>query len=161
VSLESFWWGGVHGLGFMTFGLVVQKFLNIEWFFHWKLNYIIIEKFRGIGMFVWHCWKDLDEWFNGIYLVRFWIQNVGDIDLKMIFVVDNSNKFQKTRLGRKNNLRTYYHLNAYHSIEVEEIVMCLWCCWKDFRNSNLMEFMFWYLDLRCGTMLIGWVHVIL
>jgi hypothetical protein len=37
VSLESSqWW--VHGLGSMMFGLVVQKFLNIEWFFHWKLN---------------------------------------------------------------------------------------------------------------------------
>jgi hypothetical protein len=29
----------VHGLGSMTMiGLAVQKFLNIEWFFHWKLN---------------------------------------------------------------------------------------------------------------------------
>ncbi len=38
VSLESSQWGGVHGLGSMMFGLVVQKFLNIEWFLHWKLN---------------------------------------------------------------------------------------------------------------------------
>ncbi len=38
VSLESSWGGGVHWLGFMAFGLAVQKFLNIEWFFHWKLN---------------------------------------------------------------------------------------------------------------------------
>jgi hypothetical protein len=30
VSLESSQGGGVHGLGFMAFGLVVQKFLNIE-----------------------------------------------------------------------------------------------------------------------------------
>jgi hypothetical protein len=30
VSLESFGGGGVHGLGFMAFGLVVPKFLNIE-----------------------------------------------------------------------------------------------------------------------------------
>jgi len=29
---------GVHRLGSMTFGVVVQKFLNIEWFLHWKLN---------------------------------------------------------------------------------------------------------------------------
>jgi hypothetical protein len=29
---------GCMGFGSMTFGLVVQKFLNIEWFFHWKLN---------------------------------------------------------------------------------------------------------------------------
>jgi hypothetical protein len=30
VSLESSQGGGVHGLSSMTFGLVVQKFLNIE-----------------------------------------------------------------------------------------------------------------------------------
>jgi hypothetical protein len=30
VSLESSQGGGVHGLGSMTFGFVVQKFLNIE-----------------------------------------------------------------------------------------------------------------------------------
>jgi hypothetical protein len=38
VSLESSQGGGVHGLGSMTFGFVVQKFLNIKWFLHWKLN---------------------------------------------------------------------------------------------------------------------------
>jgi hypothetical protein len=27
------------------------------------------ENFRGIGMCLWGCWKDLD--FDGIYLVRF------------------------------------------------------------------------------------------
>jgi hypothetical protein len=51
----------VHGLGSMTFGLVVQKFLNNEWFLHWKLNKIVAENFRGIGMWLWCCWKDLDE----------------------------------------------------------------------------------------------------
>jgi len=30
VSLESSRWGGVQGFGSMIFGLVVQKFLNIE-----------------------------------------------------------------------------------------------------------------------------------
>jgi hypothetical protein len=37
-------------------------------------NYILIvaENFRGIGMCLWCCWKDLDEDdFNQIYLVRF------------------------------------------------------------------------------------------
>ncbi len=29
---------GCIGFGSMPFGLAVQKFLNIEWFFHWKLN---------------------------------------------------------------------------------------------------------------------------
>jgi hypothetical protein len=35
---ESSQWEGVHGLGSVTFGLAVQKFLNIEWFLHWKSN---------------------------------------------------------------------------------------------------------------------------
>ncbi len=34
VSLESSWQGGVQGLGSMMFGLAMQKFLNVEWFFH-------------------------------------------------------------------------------------------------------------------------------
>jgi hypothetical protein len=38
VSLENSQPGGVHGFGSTMFRLVVQKFLNIEWFFHWKLN---------------------------------------------------------------------------------------------------------------------------
>jgi len=38
VSLESSRWGGVCGLGSVMFGLEVQKFLDIEWFLHWKLN---------------------------------------------------------------------------------------------------------------------------
>jgi hypothetical protein len=31
-------------------------------------------------------------------------------------------------------------LNVYHFNEVEGIVMCLWCCWKDLDDSNLTEF---------------------
>ncbi len=58
VSLESSQWEGVHGLGSMMFGLVVQKFL--EWFLHWKLNEIVAENVGGIGMCLWCCWKDLD-----------------------------------------------------------------------------------------------------
>jgi hypothetical protein len=61
VSLESSQQGGVHGLGSMSFGLEVQKFLNIEWLFYWKFNKIVAENFRGIGMCRWCCWKDLDE----------------------------------------------------------------------------------------------------
>jgi hypothetical protein len=61
VALESSPGGGVHGLGSMMFGLVVQKFLNNEWFLRWKLNKIVVENFAGIGMWLWCCWKDLDE----------------------------------------------------------------------------------------------------
>ncbi len=38
VSLESSWWGGLHWLCSMTFGLAMQKFLNIEWFLCWRIN---------------------------------------------------------------------------------------------------------------------------
>ncbi len=38
MSLDSSQQGGVHWVGFMMFGLAVQRFLNIEWFIHWKLN---------------------------------------------------------------------------------------------------------------------------
>ncbi len=72
VSWESSRRGGVHGLGSMTFGLAVQKFLNIEWFLHWKSNHIVAENFGGIGMLPLvllerSCWVG----FNGTYLVRF------------------------------------------------------------------------------------------
>ncbi len=30
-------------------------------FFQWKLNFRVAENFRGIGMCLWCCWKDLDE----------------------------------------------------------------------------------------------------
>jgi hypothetical protein len=36
--LESSQGGRVHQLGFMAFGLAVQKFLDIEWFLDWKLK---------------------------------------------------------------------------------------------------------------------------
>jgi hypothetical protein len=36
VSLESSWWGGVHGLGSMTFGLAMQKFLNSKLNHNWN-----------------------------------------------------------------------------------------------------------------------------
>ncbi len=38
VSLEPSQQGGVHGLGSMTFGLVVQKFLNIGLIFSLKIK---------------------------------------------------------------------------------------------------------------------------
>jgi hypothetical protein len=47
----------VHGLGAMAFGLgVVQKFWNVEWFLHWKLNQIVAEnsnKFQKVRF-----WKE-------------------------------------------------------------------------------------------------------
>jgi hypothetical protein len=33
---------------------------------------------------------------------KIWIQNVGNIDFKMTFTAENSNKFQKTRFWKEN-----------------------------------------------------------
>jgi hypothetical protein len=35
-------------------------------------------------------------------------------------------------------------------IQVEGILMCIWSCWKDLDDSDLMEFMLRDLDLECG-----------
>ncbi len=79
VSLESSQQEGVHGLGSTMFALVVEKLLNIQWFLHENLNWIVAKVFGGIKMYLWCSWKDLDEQdlmeFNG----KIWIQNVGDI----------------------------------------------------------------------------------
>jgi hypothetical protein len=42
---------------------------------------------------------------------------VGNIDFKVIFVVENSNNSKKPGFGRKNQLRMWYHLKPYHSIQ--------------------------------------------
>jgi hypothetical protein len=103
VSLESSQREGVHGLGSMAFGLVVQKFLNIEWFLHWKLNYSL--KFQRN----WNVPLVLLErswWagFNGIYLVRFGFR-MGEI---LIFKWFTSLKIQinskKPGFGRKKSV---------------------------------------------------------
>jgi hypothetical protein len=35
---------------------------------------------------------------------KIWIQNVGDIDLKMILAIENSNKFQKTMFWKEKSV---------------------------------------------------------
>jgi hypothetical protein len=60
-------------------------------------------------MWLWCCWKDLDEQdLMEFYLVKIWIQNVGDIDLKMISAAENSQINSKNPgFGRKNELRMW------------------------------------------------------
>jgi hypothetical protein len=42
-------------------------------------------------MCLWCCWKDLDEQdFNEVYLVKIWIQNVGDTDFEVNSAAENS-----------------------------------------------------------------------
>jgi len=80
---------------FFTENCTVQKFLNIEWFFHWKLNGAKVPEFWMIFSLKikLNCsWNFRRNWnvplvllerswwagFNGIYLVRFGFQNVRD-----------------------------------------------------------------------------------
>jgi hypothetical protein len=55
-----------------------------------KLNYR--QKFqRNWNVPLGCCWNDLDEQdLMEFYLVKIWIQNVGDIDFKMISTAENS-----------------------------------------------------------------------
>jgi hypothetical protein len=49
-------------------------------------------------MCLWCSWKDLDEQALMEFLFgKIWIQNVRDIDFKVISAAENSNKFQKTK----------------------------------------------------------------
>jgi hypothetical protein len=56
-------------------------------------------------MCLWCCWKDLDEQdLMDLILVKIWIQNVGDIDFKVISTAGNSNEFQKTRFWKEKSV---------------------------------------------------------
>jgi len=104
VSLESSWGGGVHGLGFTAFGPAVQKFLNIEWFLHWKV------KLNG-------SWKFQRNWnvplvslerywwagFNGIYLVRFGF-GMWEILILKSFLLKIEINSQKTRFWKEKSV---------------------------------------------------------
>jgi hypothetical protein len=109
VSLESSRQGGVHGLGsVMMFGLAVQKFLNIEWFLHCKLNLIVPENFGGIGTCLWCCWKDLDEQdLMEKNLVRFGLGMWEILIFKWFLPLEIQTKSKKPGFERKNQLRTW------------------------------------------------------
>jgi hypothetical protein len=102
VSLESTQQGGVHWLGSMTFGLVMQKFLNIEWFLHWKLNQNHRWKF-------WRNWNvplvllERSWWagFNGIYLIRFGFRMWEILIFKWFLLLKIQINSKKPGFGRK------------------------------------------------------------
>ncbi len=99
---------GVHGLGSMTFGLAVQKFLNIEWFLHWKLNLNCSWKF-------WRNWNvplvllERSWWagFTGIYLVSFGFRRWEILTFKRFLPLKIQINSKKPGFGRKNQLRTW------------------------------------------------------
>ncbi len=55
-------------------------------------------------MCLWCCWKDLMNRIQWNLFGKIWIQNVGDIDLKVISAAENSNKFQKTRFWKEKSV---------------------------------------------------------
>jgi len=107
VSLESSRWGVVHGIGSMTFGLAVQKFLNIEWFLlkiklncswkfwrNWNVPVVLLER---------SWWAR----FNGIYLVRFGFRMWAILIFKWFLPLKIQINSKKPGFGRKNQLRTW------------------------------------------------------
>ncbi len=80
-------------------------------------NSIVAENFRGIGMCLWCCWKDLDEedLMESIEQVsdsrcgRYWF-------FKVISAAENYqiNSKKPGFIGRKNQLRTWSHLGQWH-----------------------------------------------
>ncbi len=142
VSLESSHWGGVHGLVSRMFGLVAQKFLNIEWFFHWKCwrNWngplVLLERSWWAGL-------------NGIYLVRFGFRMWEMLIFKW-FLPLYSNKLKKTRFWKEESIERLITLR----MSTIQFKKDLWCAFeavrKDLDDSDLMEIMLWDLDLGCG-----------
>jgi hypothetical protein len=103
-SLESCPPGGVHGLDSMTFGLGVQKFLNIEWFLHiklirswkfrrnWNVPLVLLERYWWAGC-------------NGIWLVRFGFRMWQILIFKWFLSLKIQVNPKKSGFGRKNQLR--------------------------------------------------------
>jgi hypothetical protein len=85
---------------------------------NWNVPLVLVERPWWAGM-------------NGIYLVRFGSRIWKILIFKWFLLLKIQINSKKPGFERKNQLRTRYHLNVYHSIQVEGIVMCLWCCWKD------------------------------
>jgi hypothetical protein len=110
VSLESSpRWGGVYQLGFMVFGLALQKFLNIEWFSslniklnprwkfctNWNVPLVLLETSWWAG-------------FNGIYLIRFGFRMWEIFIFKWFLLLKIPKKSKKPPgFGRKNQLRMW------------------------------------------------------
>jgi hypothetical protein len=88
--------------------------LNCSWKFrgNWNVPLVLLERF-------W--WAR----FNGIYLVRFGFRMWDILICKRFLPMKIQINSKKPGFGRKNQLRTWWHLNVYHSIGVEGIVTCL------------------------------------
>ncbi len=105
VSLESSWWGGLHGLHSIMFGLAVQNVLE-----YWMIS--------SLKIILNHSWKFgmesectfgvvgriLMRRIKWILFGKILIQNVGDIEFQTIFATENSNKFKKPRFWKEKSV---------------------------------------------------------
>jgi len=98
----------------MIFSLKIK--LNCSWKFwrNWNVPLLVLERSWWAG-------------FNGIYLVRFCIQNVGDIDFKVITTPENSNKLPKTRF----TIQFKHDFLSYLAVQKIEYRHCktMFTCW--------------------------------
>ncbi len=92
---------------------------------------------EGIVMCLWCRWKDLDDDSNSIEFML-WDLDWGSEKYEILNDVDKLSS-------------CYFVIGSPTSqIQVEGIVMCCWCCWKDLDDSDLIKFMLWDLNLGCG-----------
>ncbi len=116
VSLESFQWGGVHGLWFHGIWTCGAKVLE-----YWMISSVKIKLSRS--------WKFLRNWnvplvllerswwagFNGIYLVRFGSRMWEILILKWFLLVKIQRNSKKPGFGRKNQKwRMWEYLGQRH-----------------------------------------------
>ncbi len=81
---------------------------------------------------------------------KIWIQNVGNIDLKMIYATKNSNKFQKTRFCKERSVENVVTLEGLP------------------KNSSMISFHIWLFKKSIHTLqnnvhmlsfpILSWVH---
>ncbi len=146
VSLESSWQGGVHGIGSTTFGPAVQfkvleywmisslKIkLNSSWKFqrYWNVPLVLLDRSWWAG-------------FNGIYLVKLGFRMWDILILKWVLPLKIQINSKKPGFERKNQLRMWYHLKAYHSIQAW--FPFIFGCWKN-------------RYIHCKTMFTCWVSL--
>jgi hypothetical protein len=149
VPFESSRGGGVHRLAFMAFWLTVKKFLNIEWFLslkiklnhswnfwrYWNVPLVLLERSGWAG-------------FNGIYLVRFGFRMWEILILKWYLPLKIQINSKKLGFGRKNQLRTWWHLGRRHMPTLVDICIysqlaSFWLVVNFSKSSNAF-YMSWY-----------------
>jgi hypothetical protein len=130
VSLERFWWVGVHQLGLRLFRTMVQNLLIIEQIFQWKLNEIKTKHCIQIWLHSWCSWKTLGDPNLIEFISQFSKLRCENIDFWMHFVAENSNKLQK--LGLEVKISWTFNVFTLGPTTQTTLVMMNW--WKRWDN---------------------------